>query len=115
MPKCKFPHNFEDGMLGVGVTEDIQYREAYLFVPYKLMLNINKIEGHPVLGPILLEHPEYFSEEENTLNEWEFLTLLLAMVYEVTKGKKSFWYPYLRVLPDTSFSCKWEDHILEMS
>ena len=51
-----------------------------------MMLNIKKIESHPVLGRILLEHPEYFSEEDSIFDEWEFLTLLLAMVYEVTKG-----------------------------
>lgn len=52
-------------MVGVQITEDIGYREAFLFVPYKMMLSIKKVESNEILGPILLNHPEYFSEEEN--------------------------------------------------
>ena len=32
----------------------------------------------------------------------------------MTKGIKSYWYPYLRQMPDVEFSSSWADHELEM-
>lgn len=33
MPKLEYPATFENGVTGVRVTEDIQNREAFLFIP----------------------------------------------------------------------------------
>ena len=32
----------------------------------------------------------------------------------MTLGRNSYWYPYLRMLPDVGFSCLWDDHEFEM-
>ena len=40
MPKLEFPAFFENGLLGVKCKEDINHREAYLFVPYKMKLSV---------------------------------------------------------------------------
>ena len=63
MPKCEYPAFFGNGLRGVRCTEDIQHREAYLFVPYKMIISVAKTQKHPVLGPIVLAHPECFDED----------------------------------------------------
>ena len=44
MPKLEYPAYFEDGLVGVKVTQDIAHREAYLAVPYKMIISVTKIE-----------------------------------------------------------------------
>ena len=111
-PKLEYPAYFENGLMGVRCKEDIQNREAYLYVPYKMMLSITKVQNDSILGPIVFEHPECFDEEKG--HDWEQLTLALGLIYEMTKGKDSYWYPYLRQMPDVEFSSSWADHELEM-
>lgn len=94
MPKIEFPAYFDDGLLGVKCTDDIHHREAYLFVPYKLMMTVKATQEHPILGTICENHPECF--EEDTSDDWEQLVLTLRLLYEITLGKKSFWYAYIR-------------------
>jgi hypothetical protein len=36
------------------------------------------------------------------------------LLYEITLGKKSYWYPFLRVLPEFHFISSWEEHEIEM-
>ena len=40
MPKIEYPAWFEGGLLGAKVIEDIQHREAYIYVPYKLIITL---------------------------------------------------------------------------
>ena len=53
MPKLEYPAYFEGGLLGVRCKEDIEHREAYLFVPYKMLMSVGKAQKHPVLGEII--------------------------------------------------------------
>lgn len=69
MPKLEYPAYFENGLLGVKVKETIENREAYLYVPYKMMLSVTKIQNDPVLGPIVSENPQCFDEEKG--HDWE--------------------------------------------
>ena len=113
MPKMEYPAIFENGLIGARVTEEIQHREAYLFVPYKMLMSIEKAQMHPVLGPIIMDHPECFLEEEN--NDWEQLILALFIFYEMTKGRDSYWYPYLRMMPDVVLTSSWSDQDIAVS
>ena len=40
MPKIEYPAWFEGDLLGAKVIEDIQHREAYIYVPYKLIITL---------------------------------------------------------------------------
>ena len=40
-PKMEYPAHF-DGLIGARCKEDINYQEAFLFVPYKMMLSTGK-------------------------------------------------------------------------
>ena len=111
MPKLEYPAYFEGGLLGVKVKESINHREAYMYVPFKMLMSIDKAKSHPVVGKIIKENPECFSKSQN--QDWEQLTLALFIFYEMTLGKQSYWYPYLRLMPDVEFTSSWSEE--EMS
>ena len=113
MPKLEYPAYFDDGLIGVRCKEDIQHREAFLFVPYKIMMCTKKAQNDLICGPIILDHPYIFNESfANT--DWEQFTLTLFIFSEMVKGKESFYYPYLRTMPDVEFSASWDEHVIEM-
>ena len=113
MPKLEYPAIFQDDLIGVRCTQDIEHREAYLFVPYKMLLSVKKTVNHKVLSPILLDNPKLFDEDENC--DWEQITLTLAIFYEMVLGSQSYWYPYIRMLPAVGFSCDWSEKEKEMA
>jgi hypothetical protein len=39
--------------------------------------------------------------------------LALCIFYEMTLGRNSYWYPYLRLMPDVEFSCSWSESELK--
>ena len=43
MPKIEYPAYFENGLIGARCTEDIKNREAFLFVPLKMMFSVYKV------------------------------------------------------------------------
>ena len=84
-------------------------------VPYRMIISCRRTREHPVLGPICAKYPECFKEGQS--DDWEQLTLTLALMYETTLGLKSFWYPYLRILPEDAsdlLPCFWSDYELEI-
>jgi hypothetical protein len=40
MPKLHYPAYFENGLIGARCKEDIQHREAFLYIPYKMLLSV---------------------------------------------------------------------------
>ena len=112
MPKLQYPAYFEGDLLGAKVTEDIEHREAFIFVPYKMLITTGKAKVHPVLKKIIAENPEAFSQEGNP--DWEQMTLVLFLIYEATIGVESYWFPYLRQMPDVEFTSQWtRDELME--
>ena len=93
MPKLAYPCDF-DGLTGVYCTADIEHREAFLYVPYKMTISAGKAESHPILKKVMDENPKLFTEQDD--RDYESLTLVLFMIYEITLLKHSYWYPYLR-------------------
>ena len=67
-------------------------------------------QEHPVLGKIIAENPEVFSEENR--NDWEQLCLSLLLMFEWQKGEESFWKPYLDLMPEVEFFCDWPQNLL---
>lgn len=112
MPKLEYPAYFENGLVGVKCKEDIQHREAFLFVPNKMLFSVEKVSEHEILGPIVEAHPDLFDiDEEDDANS---MVLTLGLIYEITLGKKSYWYPYLRMMPDVAFTSSWRQDEIEM-
>ena len=110
MPKSEYPGHFGDGLVGLRCVEDIQHREAYLYVPYKMMITISKVLKDPVLAPIIESNPDLFHFDdagENIHFDRQHQVLVLGLLYEITKGKDSKWYPFLRQFPDNELKL-WE-------
>ena len=64
---------------------------------------------------IVNANPEIFDENyEEGCEDWEQLTLTLALLFEIIKGRSSFWYPYLRVIPEVDFICNWSSNVVEL-
>ena len=103
--KIKYPGYFEGGLVGVQATAPIEHREAFISVPYKMLMTVEAARRHPVLSPILRDNPQLFSEAQK--GDWEQLTLVIYLCYEFMKGEESFWKPYIDLMPDTTFFCEW--------
>ena len=65
-----------------------------------------------MLGKLIYKYPSIFSAEYNA--ECDQLILCLFLLYEMSLGQKSYWYNYLRILPDVEFSCFWPEEILKI-
>lgn len=105
MPKCEWPVTFENGLIGVRAREIIENREAYIFVPYKMLFSVEKVHLNPVLRPILHENGHLFTKKADT--DWAQLTLILGLLYEMTIGEKSDFDPFVRQLLQTNLPRKW--------
>ena len=76
-----------------------------------MLISCRRTREHPILGPICAKYPQCF--EEGRSDDWEQLTLTLALLYETTLGLNSFWYPYLRILPEDAsdhLPCFWSEY-----
>lgn len=115
MPKLEYPVEFEGGLLGCRVKEEIQHNEPFLYVPYRLLISVGKTKKHRVLGSIITKHPECFSEDkEGHFESGDFMVLVLALMYEQQEGISSEWYDYMQTLPDVEELFNWKDSELEM-
>jgi len=61
MPKIAYPCDF-NGLTGARCTADIEHREGFLYVPFKMLLSVGKAMNHPVVGKIIQENPHLFSK-----------------------------------------------------
>ena len=95
-PKIQFPGKFDNGLIGIKCVERIEYREAYLYVPYKCLITTNIAEKVPQLKKIIDKYP-LFSKESP---EYEQTTLSLILLWEYQKGEESYWWPYIDLLPE---------------
>ena len=41
--KLEYPAEFEFGLVGVKAKEDIEHREAFLFVPFNVMISVDYV------------------------------------------------------------------------
>ena len=110
MPKLEYPAYFDGGLVGVKATAPIEHREAFLSIPYKMLITVDAAQRHEVLGPIIAENPHVFSEDEK--GDWEQLTLVIFIIYEYQKGEDSFWKPYLDLMPDVKFFCHYPEDMV---
>ena len=63
MPKCEYPAYFKNGLIGVRCKEDIKNREAYCFIPYKMVITAEKVQNNTVLKPLLEAYSDIFDAE----------------------------------------------------
>lgn len=101
----------EEGYVGGAANRDIGPKTAYLYVPNKVLISNTSIR--------LSEIKEVFTDNAKLFEEHadgEYLSLIVFLMYEllkgtgsVTVGERSFWKPYLDVLPSVDFLALWSE------
>ena len=77
--KLEYPATFDHGLIGVRAKKDIEHREAFLFVPFKLLITMELAHNHPIIGHVYKENPQLFTKEHE---DYEQMTLAVFMMYE---------------------------------
>ena len=108
-PKIEYPVEFENGLMGARVKEDIGHKEAFMMVPHKLWITSEDTEEHPVLKPIIEAHPTVFQDDEGEHSGHKLL--ILRVFYEWMIGQDSFWKPWIDILPEINL--QWDNNDLE--
>lgn len=57
MPKLDYPATFDGGLLGVRALADIRHREAFLYVPFKMLITLEYARKHSTLGEVIRQNP----------------------------------------------------------
>lgn len=82
------------GIRGVSARENVSSFEPLFRIPYKLIVSVDVIEKHEVLGPFVREkgHQAPLSEPARMLTLW--------LAYERLQGEKSWWKHYVNSMPN---------------
>lgn len=88
------PAHFPDTGRGVRATADIQRGEELLSVPEPLLMTGRSARADPQLGPALRRLQQQWGMKATPQEE-----LAAHLLHEVSKGRDSFWFAYLRHLP----------------
>lgn len=67
-PKLDYPAYFEGGLVGARVNANISHREAFLFVPYSVIISTERAHRDPDIGWFFRENKQIFGEEAH---DWE--------------------------------------------
>lgn len=111
MDKVNFPAAFgADGdLVGSSALEDIAPNEAFIFVPQHFLLTVERARASVEIGHIFENHDSIFKANTNR----DFLTLLLFMIHEMSKGEKSFWHPYFEAVDPGIMPCEWKQSLID--
>jgi hypothetical protein len=107
-PSLSWPRNdTASGIRGVIALKDINTEDkTMLQIPIHLMITPNNAFSDPVCGQILQKHAY-------DLLYGDFLLCIYIMI-EFVKGKDSFYFPYLQILPKPSCLSEWFDEELKL-
>lgn len=103
-----FPAIFGSCLQGVICTEKIKSNEAFIFVPNKLIITIERAKFSE-LSYVFKAHESVFKGDYNS----DFLALLIFVMHEVTKGIESFWHPYFNMIDAGTMFPYWPQKVLE--
>ena len=100
-PKIQWPcEDLLSGSRGAIALDDIDSGEVMMDIPGHLMMSPPIAFSTPHLGEVLLKHAKELLDD---------LLLAIFIMYEVSKGKESFYYPYINILPSPESSMLWND------
>ena len=104
-PSLRYPTAFgDDGKLvGISTKRTIGFNECFLFVPAKLIICDENFIKHPKLGPLIEQHEELRNELFATYH----CLMVFFILYELTKGEDSFWYPYFEITDKPELVTDW--------
>jgi len=63
-PKIQYPGYFgpNKDLVGIQAIAPIEYRESFIYVPYRLLLTLNAAKEVPELKPIIEKYDVFFRE-----------------------------------------------------
>lgn len=82
-PKIDYPAFFDGGLVGCKVNAPIQNKEAFLRVPYKALMSVDKAHKDPAMKQFYAENPKIFTKGHR---DWEQLTLTVYIIYQKQLG-----------------------------
>ena len=77
--KIEWPHVFENGLVGVRATQDIEYREALCYIPFKNLITTHMVQQVPELNEIIQKEKDKFDDQND---EKDQCILILYLFYE---------------------------------
>lgn len=86
--KVDFPAYF-NGVCGARATADIEPREAFLFIPNKLIISVETARKSEI-GEVFQSHDSLFVGNIQR----DYFILVIFLLYEKSKGENSFWNLY---------------------
>ena len=89
-------------LIGVRATRDIGLMESYLYVPCKISINEDQFK-RSWIGEIYENEVGNFESRDDC----EHIMLMFFVAYQMTLGKKSFWYLYFQVAADSDLPMNW--------
>ena len=92
------------GCRGAQAIDDISPEEHMIEIPIQLMMSPPIALADTVIGPILRLHEEALRGD---------LLLSLFIMFEMSKGPQSFYFPYLEILPEPGCVSQWTDMQLQ--
>ncbi|CAM9363567.1 unnamed protein product [Choristocarpus tenellus] len=98
--KIQWPAMTQNGLRGAVALEHIKSGEHMVTVPWRLMLSVIHAAEDPEMGHVYKENKSLLRNDNG---------LALFIMQEMIRGKSSFYWPFLRILPKPgSISC-WGD------
>lgn len=73
-------------------------------IPSKLMMSPVTAHQSPDIGHIFRDNPDVFRHDD---------VLIVFLMYERSRGSKSFYYPFLSMLPEPDTLIEWDKEELE--
>ncbi|KAL4105369.1 hypothetical protein PRIC1_003436 [Phytophthora ramorum] len=106
-PKLQWPATTPNGLRGAVATEHIATAEPMLCVPRRLLISEDLCWRDPQLGPVFLDNRDVFSRDDPVL--------ALFIVRELLLEERSFFHPYLAILPYPESVQDWtQDELREL-
>ena len=100
-PKVVWPSRATvGGVRGAVATGDIATNEPMMWIPHKLLISPPVARSSPHIGHVFIENERFFHGDDDLL-------LATYCMYEESRGKDSFWYPFLAMLPRPGSISDW--------
>ena len=102
-PKVIWPsRDTVGGVRGAVAIETIETNEPIMYIPHKLLISPPVARASPDIGHIFIDNQSFFRGDDDLL-------LSTYIMYEESRGKESFWYPFLAMLPRPGSISDWTD------